>query len=283
MKRIALVLAALSLTAAAHAVEAGRAPRSRAQFCALATNPENFRVLAEDPRNHMAFSNRGGLFSRGVCWWHSLYQRAAWYLTVYRPDLPKPTPEKAKFLVHQIARGKEVVEIPGYDNFFDFSLDHEKQIQAKLEQWQIVDGLLKFAWLNGILAPVRLPPHELRKRMATLADKVNSAHGIQWVMWQLPGVASHSTLFLRTRIDPAGSTSDVIDGNFPGSTGSLRYDDGTSQIQTYFGPAVLHPGRSRDLRKFAKARAVYCAQGALAHTSADEQRILAEQLDNDWD
>lgn len=282
VRAIGVLLSLILLSAQVHA-ERIRAPQTQSEFCAFAVTPEKFHRLAEDSWNHMAFRNSGGLFDGGVCWWHSLFQRAAWYLTVYRPDLPKPSLAQAKFIVHQIARGKEVVEIPGFANFFEFSNEHQTLIQKKLEQWQITDGVLKFAWIHGLLAPGSLPPEEMSTHMYDLATQVNETSEIQWVMWQVPGIGAHSSLFLRVHETTEGSRSDIVDSNVPGMIDHLSYREGSSNIQTYLGPMVPHLGRQKDLRKFATARAHYCAQGPRVHTLSERVQILNEPLDNDWD
>lgn len=280
---LATTIATPTSSPAAATAHATSAPQGREAYCTIAADTKNFRRLADDPANHMDFRNKGGLFNGGVCWWHSLFQRAAWYLTVYRPDRPKPNLTQAKFLVHLIARGKDVVEIPGYSNFREFSRAHRDLIQDKLEQWQVTDGLLKFVWINGLLAPGSMPPDELRQHMRSFTELVNRSGEIHWAMWQVPGITAHASLFLFAHPTSIGSLSTIVDSNFPGRTDLLPYIDGSSEIQTYFGPMVPYPGRSKDLKRFAHARSKYCDQGPSQWSQQERERILEEPLDNGWD
>ncbi|MCM2281432.1 MAG: hypothetical protein NDI61_06255 [Bdellovibrionaceae bacterium] len=259
------------------------APTSRQEYCRRAAQPDHWTSLAQNPLNHLSFANQGGLFNGGVCWWHSLFQRAVWYLAVFRPDLPKPTPTEAKFLIHQLARGKDVIEIPGFSNLHEFSRAHRGLIQEKLEQWQVSDGGLKFRWVNGAFAAGELPPDELKTHMDKIQRIVNDSQHVQWVMWQLPGVTAHSSLHLSVHSLPTGSLADIVDSNFPGRVEFLEYTQGTRQIRTYFGPMVPHLARQKDLERFSKARSRYCSQGPKAWNDQEQQLILNEPLNNDWD
>src|SRR5438270_754213 len=56
---------------------------------------EDFLSAGFSPSQRLSFGNTGGIAHGGVCWWHSRFQRAAIYLTIFRPDLPKPSHRKA--------------------------------------------------------------------------------------------------------------------------------------------------------------------------------------------
>jgi hypothetical protein len=255
----------------------------QAQYCALASQGSGFFQRARDPSQRMAFRNNGGLFNKGVCWWHSLYQRAAWHLTVFRPELPKPGPSERKFLVHQIARGKEVIEIPGYKDFFEFSVENRDLIQSKLNQWQLSDGILKFIWIDSLFKPKILPPLNMSTHMRELTDLVTQSGKIHWALWQVPGIVAHASLFLDGF--PHHTTTDysIVDSNYPGATGFLTYIEGASTVITYFGPIVPHHGRHSDLNRFERATRDYCANGPRVHSLAVQRRILEEPLYNGLD
>ncbi|MGK5087603.1 hypothetical protein WDW86_08600 [Bdellovibrionota bacterium FG-2] len=124
-------------------------------FCARTLN--DIKQAAQDPAMRLSFSNQGGAFSSGVCWWLSRFQRAALYLARFYPELPKPTADEARKLIRRLAQMNEVVEIPGYRNIFDFSCDFSTLIQRRLERWQILDGIFRFAWIEGIRGKSALP------------------------------------------------------------------------------------------------------------------------------
>ena len=116
---------------------------SLADYCKQSADLSFFKAQAYQTENHLGVTNHGGLFNGGVCWWHSLFQRSALYLTVFLPNQPKPNADQIEDIVHAIAAGKQVVEIPGYQNILEFSLANWPVIQKKLEEWQLVDGFLK--------------------------------------------------------------------------------------------------------------------------------------------
>lgn len=235
---------------------------SRAQFCAARTQPSYFNDLAYDPKNQMAFRNKGGLMNKGVCWWHALYQRAAFYLTVYRPELPRPTRDHVKSIVHQIAAGKQIVEIPGYSNFHDFSRDWEPVIQDKIEEWQLVDGFLKFAWIEGLQGKNVVPPADLAKEMDYIYQSTTQEHDIQWIMLQIPGVSSHGILSVEVVRHPGGAQMEIVDNNFIGHIKVLLYQKGADTLKSmYYGSVAPYLGRKKDLKSFKKAAETYCSRG----------------------
>lgn len=235
---------------------------SRAQFCSERGKPGYFNQLAYDSKNQMAFPNQGGLLQSGVCWWHALFQRAALYMTVYRPELPRPKYAQVQTLVHQIAVGKQIVEIPGYSNFYDFSREWEPVIQAKLEEWQLVDGFLKFAWIEGLKGKSVVPPTELEKEIDLIYKKTSQDHDIQWIMLQMPGIPSHGILSLEAVRYPGGAQIEVVDNNFVGRIKVLHYQQGAATLQSmYYGKVASYLGRTQDLIHFKEAAQVYCSNG----------------------
>jgi hypothetical protein len=70
--------------------------------------------------NTLDFTNPPGHFNAGLCWWHSRFQRNAFYLATYSPDSPRPNESQAKEIIAKIINGDEVVEIPGFENMNSF-------------------------------------------------------------------------------------------------------------------------------------------------------------------
>ncbi len=252
--------------------------QSKKQFCSLRLQPGYFNQLAYDSENHMAFPNHGGLKNKGVCWWHALYQRAAWYLVVFRPELPKPTTQQAAELIHQIAAGTKIVEIPGYSNFYYFSRDFKSEIQAKLEEWQQVDGFLKFAWIEGLKGNNVVPPAEIEQQIELIYKSTNVDQNIQWVMLQMPGISSHGILSVDVIRHPGGAQIEIVDNNFVGQIKALLYSKGAETIASHhYGQVSPYLGRRKDLTNFSKAADRYC------HVEIDKAAALKDDLDNGLD
>lgn len=261
-------------------------PKEKAQYCESRLQPGHFIRMATQPENHLAFKNRGGLLNKGVCWWHSLFQRAAIYIAVFRPELPKPTLKQAQYIVHQLARGWDVVEVPGYKNIYEFSRDWEPLIQNKLESWQLTDGLLKFAWIQGLSGSSQVDPLELQGKILRLRDRVNDQQDIQWVMTQLKGISAHSWSVIDVELGEAGAVLSALDSNYVGVVKAFPYVYGERSMRTPMGDAVPYIGREKDLKRFKLAAERYCQSRRLGDfsslTDAEIDHALSMPLDNDF-
>jgi hypothetical protein len=254
------------------------APIGRQEFCEQRKTPSNVIKLTANPENLLAFKNKGGLLNKGVCWWHSLFQRAALYIAVFRPELSKPNSNQAKKIVHSIASGKRVVEIPGYRNIREFSRDWEELIQAKLEEWQLVDGFLKFAWIKGLSGSPSTNPQKLEKNISSLVKLVDDTQDVQWLMLQMDGITSHSALLVDgVNLEPSYSLF-TLDSNYVGVIKEFEYLSGDPSV---FDPRytrfVPYLGRRSDLKRFKKAIARYCS-----NKPASESEVV-EDLNNNFD
>ena len=134
---------------------------TKEEFCSDRKDHNYFKELLEDDNNRLSFSNRGGLLNGGVCWWHSRFQRNSIYLTMYNPDLPTPTEKEAKKIISNIRKGKKIVIIPGFDNFYDFSRKYYSLIQKELEKWQRRDGFIRQSWITGLSGDYEVSADEL--------------------------------------------------------------------------------------------------------------------------
>lgn len=258
--RIALVILLTVATQNALAVPfSGEAPTSKAEYCAARKNTHYFRGLAHNIDNHMTLRNHGGLFNGGVCWWHNLFQRSAIYLSVFRPELPKPDKANAKKIIHAIAAGKRVVEIPGYTNMTEFSNDWKNEIQAKLEAWQREDGFLKFAWIQGISGGYETDPNEIRKTLNYVLDRSMNHGEIHWTMWQVKGISSHASINLGGSSVIIDYKVNHIDSNYPRAVRAMSWTWPNRSIDSYFGKFVPYVYRKSDLSDFKKAGDSYCA------------------------
>ncbi|MGE3975204.1 MAG: hypothetical protein AB7F59_11830 [Bdellovibrionales bacterium] len=254
------------------------APHSRAQFCELRKNPSYFIEQARDVTNHLAFSNYGGLFNGGVCWWHSLFQRASLYLVVFRPELSKPALTQAKLLIHSIAAGKRVIEIPGYSNMLDFSRDYESLIQSKLEEWQKIDGFLKFAWIQGLSGSTSTSPDIIKRNITQFHTLLTTQYEIPWVMLQLKGIASHSILPVGINTTSIGVTIPHLDSNYIGRVLQFSYVFGERSLYTSgYGHFVPYLGRHSDFSYFYRAANEYCSSEPKVVPPSEE--VLSNHFD----
>lgn len=248
-KILALATLACSLTSFAHASE------SFIQFCSDRLNKENYvKNLTRDSKNLMAFRNSGGIANGGVCWWHSRFQRNALYLTSYDPAARKPTDEEAQILVKAIRSGDQIVEIPGYRNFRDFSADHQSLIQRELEKWQKNDGITKFNWVIGLSGTNTVNTETLRRMMDELYEEVEVKGNISYQKLQIKGITAHAWLVVNMKkLDFGGYDLEVLDSNYPNQTNIYQYRVGQTHFNhMYYGEFTPYLERTGEIEKLKK-------------------------------
>jgi hypothetical protein len=210
----------------------------------VARGPQYFRELAAEypdgnNPNFFAFENDGGILDGGVCWWHSRFQRSALYLTVYLPNEEPIPPSRMQPLIWKIMQANEVVEIPGFNNFREFSMAYQEKIQKCLNATQILEGVFLFSWINGLAGLPEVSAEKMRRQMDNIYEEV-TRHGLAYVKLQTPGIDSHAWLFTEMeKLDPADSGGrqgykyKFIDSNYPGETTTWFYFDGDTRINGF--------------------------------------------------
>lgn len=254
------LLALLALTCSFQAL--AKAPSySEERFCSDRKDEKFVKDLTMDSNNLMAFRNHGGLINGGVCWWHSRFQRNALYLTIYKPRLAKPTAEEAKELIKQIREAKDVVVIPGYRNFYDFSAENAQQIQRELEKWQKGDGVIRFAWVKGLAGTSSVAAEELKASMDALYTEVEINNNIAYNKLQIPGIDAHAWLVVNVEKVKGGYNLEVLDSNYPSRTEIYRYREGDTELN-YHGYFKFTPylERTNEMEKIKKAIAKKCGE-----------------------
>jgi len=227
MKTTLLAMLALTFSIQAYA----QAPsRSEESFCSDRKDDRFVKDLTLDSSNLMAFRNHGGIANSGVCWWHSRFQRNALYLTIYKPNLPRPSVDEAKELIKQIREAKDVIVIPGFRNFSEFSSVHEAQIQRELEKWQKGDGVIRFAWVKGLSGTSSVDRDELKNIMDDMYYEVEVKKNIAYNKLQFPGVVAHAWLVVHMEKVSGGYNLEILDSNYPRSTEIYRYREGDSDL-----------------------------------------------------
>lgn len=243
----------------------------RAEFCVARESgelSETLQRISADPAMRLSFRNSGGLANGGVCWWHSRFQRSAWYLANFDETGNRPSLHEARKMIHALVARNEVVTIPGYRDLQSFSREYRKEIQSALNLWQIRDGFLNQSYFRGLSGRARfLHAEKMRRRMENLYSEYLSARprgDLLWLLLQMPGIVSHSSLL--REMSPTGDGGfqlKVVDSNFP--TREVEYDFRPgdlelvpSNISTRNYTSVPYAGFSRDLRRIHRAISSYC-------------------------
>lgn len=249
MKSTLLALAALACSFSAMAESTSS--QSMRQFCEDRASISSVKELVGNSDNLMAFANQGGIGNGGVCWWHSRMQRNALYLSIYKPAERIPTVEQAKEIVEKLRAGKEIVVIPGFSNFADFSSAYRPTIQRELEKWQKGDGVLKFNWVIGLKGRSSVEADELKVMMDELYDYVENEGNIAYQKLQIKGIVAHAWLVINMKkIGKDGYDLEVLDSNFPRQTSIYKYRMGMTHFSHYnYGEFVPYLERKGEMDK----------------------------------
>lgn len=232
---------------------------SKQEFCEQAQNLDYFKNLLRDPGNQMAFSNYGGMFDIGVCWWHSRFQRNATYTAIYRPDLAKPSPKQLSNIVLTLSKGLGPVQIPGYKNLYEFSRENEKQIQQSLEAWQGLDSATG-DWIRGTQGSSKVSPQRMKKEMDALYKSVKNNKWLTYQMLQLEGPAAHAWMVLDIEKIDRGYRLYISDSNYPGDIATYRYQEGdtTFMIQGLGNTAMPYIQRQNEVQNLILRVKKFC-------------------------
>lgn len=172
------------------------------------------KKLLYDPDSRLAFRNLPGPINRGICWWHSRFTRAANYLTIFRPDISqKPNRREVIEILKHIRKRDKIVEIPGYQNLFEFSQDHKSLIEKELNRWSILDSF-NFKLINGIIGHSKEDPKQLETMMDNLYYEVQTRGRVVFQTLQLPGLSAHSWLVVDIVPTSEGYEFSVVDSNY---------------------------------------------------------------------
>lgn len=213
--RYLILLGSLLTSTIAFGIEA--TPEAKVKFCQeRLSSPDALQKIVAQRENQIWFTNQGGIFGSGVCWWHSRFTRAAAYLAVFDPSLPKPSEQEAKRIIHRLRGRKGITVIPGFRNLYDFSMAYGNEILGKLQDWQRSDGLFKASWVKGMTRQADIPAEKLAEKMDELYERVSKGE-IVYQMLQMPGIMAHSWLVVGMQKTADGYTLETVDSNFSGS------------------------------------------------------------------
>lgn len=239
-----------------------QAAQSRQEFCSKSESPDYFRSLFYSSENLLPIKNEGGIMNMGVCWWHSMMTRNIQYLSVYRPELAKPSESEVWTLLNQLVTNRGVVEIPGYRNFSELTRDHSAKVQKVLENWQIVDGTLGLGFLRGLSGNDRVSAAELNQSMDETFEMVKGKKRVAYQMLQAKGLLAHAWLVVDMIKTGNGYILDVVDSNRFGIS-QVIYQEGMEQLSEY--QSVPYTSRNFiDYSGYKIARDRYCQLGITA-------------------
>lgn len=234
------------------------AASSRAEFCAKSKDPYYFQNMLLNMNNLMAFNNGGGIANGGVCWWHSRFTRAATYLAIYRPELPRPTPQQAAQIIETIRHRRGVVEIPGFRNLREFSAAYRNEIQQVLEKWQMASGA-GFGWVRGLAGSSSLSPAAMQKTIEQTIQLVENEKLITYYKMQAKGITAHAWLVARVQKSPyLGWVLNVVDSNMSYPE-TANYSYGQTQFGGYYAP-YIESSELKEARELAKMAKSFCGR-----------------------
>ncbi len=238
---------------------------SKAEYVSLAGSLDYVRGLASNPAtgpnpNLPAFANEGGLLDKGVCWWHSRLVRAALYLAYFEPTAPRPGPREARRIIARLMAAREVVAIPGFSGFREFTLENRALVLKKLAAMQLSDGILRFQWVNGLAGRSEVRADIMRKQVEKISRQVSEV-GLAYVKLQIPGIDAHSWIVTETAPGRGGGLLlRFLDSNYEGAS-VWEYRPGQTKIAAGmpgdFGVPYLQ--RSGELEGMKRAIARFAA------------------------
>lgn len=217
--------------------------------------------LIRNTENQIGFTNKGGLFGGGTCWWHSRFTRAALYQAVFDPSLPKPELKEAKKLITRIRNRAGMTLIPGYRNLRELSYDFPNEIQDKLNDWQKADGAFKATWVKGLSGKPEVAPEKLSVQMDELFVRVNRGE-IVYQMLQMPGITAHAWLVTGMKKTADGYELNVVDSNTGNDTYFYREGMTTFNYMGWY-KFVPYTGQEGEERKLRERMSDFCKEKSL--------------------
>lgn len=261
-------------------------PADKEQFCerfgTTQRSRETIQDLSGEVSNLMAFKNNGGLLNGGVCWWHSRFQRNILYLSIFRPEMPRPTSNKEiQNIIHEIRLGRNVITIPGYANFAEFSKLNQALIQKELNDWQLYDGIVLGGWMDGLKGDTKVPAATLERMISNIHQYVSVNKKIAYTKLQIKGITSHAWLVVGMKQMPSGFDLGFIDSNNPRMTEIYSYKTGDESffIKGY-GNFVPYLEFTREEEKLINYAKVFCGIKNIAQmpTARDEEKNYQTDL-----
>lgn len=224
MKILILLLSLLSLNSYAQS--------SKETFCKEHSSLKSIEAKMRSYHNMVNVGNESGFLGMktGVCWWHSRFQRNVSYLVQMEPSLPKPTDAQAKAIIKKIISGKEIVIIPGFENFRMFSIKYYKQIVSSLTKWINTDFLIRQDWTRAYKGASTLSVGDFQEHMKSIHQQFLANDGILFMILQFNTNIAHSWLMTNMEKVKTGWNLSVVDSQSPLYVYDIYIDDSASSI-----------------------------------------------------
>ncbi len=211
-------------------------------------NLENRMPVVQDVGWRIPFTDR----RTGACWWESRLQRFSTYLAIYNPKKKKPSRQQALDILKKLFDSK-VVEIPGFNNFSEFTFEWKEVLKEALNNEFDHDAIRDP--FRGLRGSTFINPDELRKTMDRLYQIVEVEGDIAYIMDQMPGIDAHSHLISRMTKHSKGYHIYYVDNNYNYITEVVTYYYGEDSSELPFTPYIQ---RMDDLDNIRKAQQEYC-------------------------
>ncbi len=232
--------------------------QSNKNFCEAKTNYSTLIKDFNKKENLLGFKNDAGLFDEGVCWWHSRFQRKAHYLLQFKPEQNKLSEKENKKIIRKLIRNENVISIPGFKNLNEFSKTYKDYILKRLTLWQVKDGGLRFAWINGLAGRRVLSEEKLRTKMDELYQYL-SLENIAYVKQQLKGIPSHSWLIHEMKKNEDGYLIKYVDSNYSEKVKTQKYVHGDKTFYKRSGKAfMIFLEQRKEQEKIKKTVKTFC-------------------------
>jgi hypothetical protein len=203
-------------------------PLASADICKM--RAEDFLVKAQHPSNLTSNFNAAGPLGTGLCWWHSKMQRAAIYLAVFdQPEMPKPTKAEALHIFAMLRDLKEVVSIPGFQNWFDFTAAFHDEFYQILGHWEIRDTV-QLEFLKGVRIQ-STSPETLQK----ISQEVNDYKRLTFLLLKMDSLSAHSWLAQSFELEGTNFNIGFIDSNIPSNVNRYETKLNRYSIQMHTG------------------------------------------------
>ena len=261
-------------------------PYNKEEFCKRFDDIETMSDYSSESKNLMSFKNQGGLFNGGVCWWHTRFQRNILYLSIFMPKLPKLSANEVKPLIREIRLGKSIVKIPGFFNFTEFSAFYKNEILKELENWQLYDGVILGAWVDGLRGETKIPALELQNKMDELYQYVELDKKLAYLKLQIKGITSHSWLVVRSKKSSTGYNLGIIDSNNPNMSQNYSFKIGDESFyEKGYGHFVPYLEFKREEERISSVGKAFCNLSSnhfsLDNDNENYQADLNEILSNE--
>ncbi len=233
---------------------------NKQNFCSRKMNHQNLISDFQKKENLISFRNSAGLFNGGVCWWHSKLQRKAHYLALFKPELNKLTPEEYGKIIRKLIKGKKIITIPGYKNFYDFSKDYKDYILKRLTLWQVKDGVIGFSWIRGLRGKTNTSAEKLKKSMKSLYSYTVEKKNFAYLKLQIKGISSHSWLVYDMKKNSEGYVLKLVDSNASTRPKEYTYKFGDTELKNFrkYGDFLVYLEEKKEQKRLKKTVKTFC-------------------------